>query len=50
MRIFIAKESTIRITDQNEDIIDLTGLSTSAKGNIVEDRIKELILLYVKVC
>ncbi len=29
-----------------EEIIDLSGLSTQAKGNIVEDRIKELILLY----
>ncbi|KKQ31920.1 MAG: hypothetical protein US45_C0037G0014 [Candidatus Nomurabacteria bacterium GW2011_GWA1_37_20] len=29
-----------------EEIIDLSGLSSQAKGNIVEDRIKELILLY----
>jgi hypothetical protein len=46
MRIFIANDSTIKITEQNENIIDLTGLSSSAKGNIVEDRIKELVLLY----
>ncbi|GEM_PF-707564 len=29
-----------------EEIIDLSGLSSQAKGDIVEDRIKELILLY----
>ncbi len=29
-----------------EEIIDLSGLSSQAKGNIVEDRIKELVLLY----
>jgi len=35
------------ITEQEaEEIIDLSGLSTQAKGDIVEDRIKELVLLY----
>lgn len=29
-----------------EEIIDLSGLSSQAKGDIVEDRIKELVLLY----
>lgn len=29
-----------------EEIIDLSGLSSVAKGDIVEDRIKELVLLY----
>ena len=29
-----------------KELIDLSGLSSIAKGNIVEDRIKELILLY----
>ena len=38
---------TTEITRQEaEEIIDLSGLSTQAKGDIVEDRIKELILLY----
>ena len=32
--------------EDNTDLIDLSGLSSGAKGNIVEDRIKELILLY----
>lgn len=29
-----------------EEIVDLSGLSSQAKGDIVEDRIKELVLLY----
>jgi hypothetical protein len=32
--------------DELEQIVDLSGLSTMAKGDIVEDRIKEIILLY----
>jgi hypothetical protein len=32
--------------DELEHIVDLSGLSTMAKGDIVEDRIKEIILLY----
>jgi len=29
-----------------EELVDLSGLSSQAKGNIVEDRIKDLLLLY----
>ncbi|MBC8490292.1 MAG: hypothetical protein H8D45_30115 [Bacteroidetes bacterium] len=32
--------------DEIEEIVDLSGLSSMAKGDIVEDRIKEIILLY----
>ena len=32
--------------DEMEEIVDLSGLSSMAKGDIVEDRIKEIILLY----
>jgi hypothetical protein len=32
--------------DEIAEIVDLSGLSTMAKGDIVEDRIKEIILLY----
>jgi len=32
--------------DETERLIDLSGLSSMSKGNIVEDRIKELIVLY----
>lgn len=32
--------------EEKEDEYDLSGLSSSAKGNIVEDRIKELVLLH----
>lgn len=32
--------------EETENAIDLSGLSSIAKGNIVEDRIKELVLLY----
>ena len=46
MRISIVKDPTKKITEDDQNIVDLTGLSTVAKGNIVEDRIKELILLY----
>lgn len=34
------------IEDEAEDLIDISGLTSIEKGNIVEDRIKELILLY----
>ena len=30
---------------QSENIVDLSGLSTQAKGNVVEERIKELVVL-----
>lgn len=41
-------ELTLQEEDDSEkrELIDLSGLSSGAKGNIVEDRIKELILLY----
>jgi hypothetical protein len=32
--------------EESEKLIDISGLSSGIKGNIVEDRIKELILLY----
>lgn len=32
--------------EESEKLIDISGLSSGTKGNIVEDRIKELILLY----
>ncbi|MBC8193614.1 MAG: hypothetical protein H8E18_14605 [FCB group bacterium] len=32
--------------DEIDEIVDLSGLSSMAKGDIVEDRIKEIILLY----
>jgi len=51
-RLIFSKTTTeeieaTEITEQEaEEIIDLSGLSTQAKGDIVEDRIKELVLLY----
>lgn len=32
--------------EEKEKLIDLSGLTSTSKGNIVEDRIKELIVLY----
>jgi len=47
LKLSIAKsEISNEYTEDGEDLIDLSGLSSGAKGNIVEDRIKELILLY----
>lgn len=48
---FTLKRETIGATEEKstrgaEDLIDLSGLSSMAKGDIVEDRIKELILLH----
>lgn len=40
------KEKPEYSADELEQIVDLSGLSTMAKGDIVEDRIKETILLY----
>jgi len=40
------QELAIQEEETEQDLIDLSGLSSGAKGNIVEDRIKELILLY----
>jgi hypothetical protein len=41
-----SKTPTGYTADELEQIVDLSGLSTMAKGDIVEDRIKEIILLY----
>lgn len=47
IKLSVAKsEIVIPDTEDETDLIDLSGLSSGAKGNIVEDRIKELILLY----
>lgn len=47
IKISVAKSKIIMPDKEDEtDLIDLSGLSSGAKGNIVEDRIKELILLY----
>ena len=34
--------------EEVEEMVDLSGLSSTAKGNIVEDRIKEQIILYAQ--
>ena len=34
--------------EEVEEIVDLSGLSSTAKGNIIEDRIKEQIILYAQ--
>lgn len=48
--VSIAKESiieeSIEIPEPTEASIDISGLSSQAKGNIGEDRVKEIILLY----
>ncbi len=41
-----SKEPAGYTADELEQIVDLSGLSSMAKGDIVEDRIKEIILLY----
>lgn len=48
INITVSKNAQQNIEEEDEamDLIDLSGLSSGAKGNIVEDRIKELILLY----
>jgi len=46
IQIGISKQGEIGTTEDANTIIDLSELSSGAKGNIVEDRIKELILLY----
>lgn len=47
IKLSVAKrEIVISETEDEAELIDLSGLSSGAKGNIVEDRIKELILLY----
>lgn len=48
--IFILKKSYSRSSEKEQEeakeIIDLSDLSTQAKGDIVEERIKELLVLY----
>jgi len=39
-------EEPVLSTEEAKEILDLSGLSSAAKGDLVEDRIKELILLY----
>ncbi len=47
LKISVAKANETELEDDDEsELIDLSGLSSGAKGNIIEDRIKELILLY----
>jgi len=47
IKLSIAKGAVPIVENEDEtDMVDLSGLSSGAKGNIVEDRIKELILLY----
>jgi hypothetical protein len=47
IKLSVAKQETPLLDDDEEsDEIDLSGLSSGAKGNIAEDRIKELVLLY----
>lgn len=46
-QVIIQDTAKEEISEQEaEEIIDLSGLSSQAKGDIVEDRIKELVLLY----
>lgn len=40
------KEETKKAKEEAKDLVDIPSLSTTAKGDIVEDRIKELILLH----
>ena len=48
--IRISLEEKIKIEDseekEDENFIDISGLSSQSKGNIGEDRVKEIILLY----
>lgn len=46
LRPQIVSAETIAEEESEEDLLDLSGLSSQAKGNIVEDRIKELLLLH----
>lgn len=52
MKIQLASPAEPIVTDDGDDDepefegVDISGLSSTAKGNIIEDRIKELILLY----
>lgn len=41
-----SKKGSITQAEETKSLIDITGLSTQSKGDIVEDRIKELIVLH----
>lgn len=47
IKVSIASETIMEEADETEDssVIDISGLSSQAKGNIGEDRVKEVILL-----
>ena len=47
--VLLKKQDTTnfeKVQEEAEKLVDLSGLSSQAKGNIVEDRIKELLLLH----
>lgn len=47
--VLLKKQDTTnfeKVQEEAEKLVDLSGLSPQAKGNIVEDRIKELLLLH----
>lgn len=48
LKIKIGKSAIIEDTEELErdDFIDISGLSSQAKGNIGEDRVKEIVLMY----
>jgi hypothetical protein len=47
IKVELAKSTIIEDQEETEqeDLIDISGLSSQAKGNIAEDRVKEIILL-----
>ncbi|MDX1718605.1 MAG: hypothetical protein R3353_00450 [Salegentibacter mishustinae] len=47
IKVELAKNTIIEDQEETEqeDLIDISGLSSQAKGNIAEDRVKEIILL-----
>lgn len=47
IKVELAKSTIIEDQEETEqeDVIDISGLSSQAKGNIAEDRVKEIILL-----
>lgn len=47
IKVELAKSTIIedQVETEQEDVIDISGLSSQAKGNIAEDRVKEIILL-----
>jgi hypothetical protein len=50
MKVNVASSDVPIVIDDEDEIeysgVDISGLSSTAKGNIIEDRIKELIILY----